>query len=124
MPVPAHQIPEGAAHFRAVGNMFSSDESTCKRVKEAVFLQIKNAAAEARKEGKRDMRSSHLPLITAEYELLRREIIEDAKVLTKVKLLSSDKALQQFLGAPAQAVLAAAGGAQEQDAPTGSAQDV
>lgn len=59
-------------------------------------MQIKNAAAEARKEGKRDMRSLHLPLITAEYELLKKEIIEDAKVLTKVKMLSSDAELQSF----------------------------
>ena len=87
-------------------------------------MQITIAAGEARKEGKRDMRSSHLPLITVEYELLRKKFIEDAKVLTKVKLLSSNKALQQFSGAPAQAVPAAAGGAHVQDASNRSAQDV
>ena len=76
-------------------------------------MQIKNAAAEARKEGKRDMRFSHLPLITAEYELLKKEIIEDANVLTKVKMLSSVAELLAFLGAPAQAAPAATGGTQE-----------
>ena len=69
-------------------------------MKGTLFLQLKNAAAEARKEGKRDMRSSHLPLITAEYELLREEILQDAKVLTKVKLLSTEEQLQKFLGTP------------------------
>ena len=57
-------------------------------------MQLKAAAAEARKEGKRDMRVSHLPLIAAEYELLKEEIKSDATVLTKLKLLSADKELQ------------------------------
>ena len=76
-------------------------------------MQLKNAAGEARKEGKRDMRLSHIPLITAEYELLRKEIIADNKVLTKVRLLSSDPELQRFVSAPA-----GAGSAQDQDPPS------
>lgn len=63
-------------------------------------------------------------LITAEYELLKKEIIEDDNVLTKVKLLSSDKELHHLLGAPAQAGPAVAGSAQEQNAPNNSIEEV
>ena len=67
------------------------------------------------------MRSSHLRLITAEYELLKKSTIKDAIVLRKVKLLSSDRALQQFW---AQAIPAVADGTQEFDALNSSAEDV
>ena len=94
--------------------------STCRSsrtgISHCIFnVQLKNAAAEARKEGKRDMRSSHLPRIMEEYELLKSEIITDDKVLTKVKLLSSDPDLQRFLGALP--ISAATGNAPEQAAP-------
>ena len=61
------------------------------------------------------MRSSHLPRIMEEYELLKSEIIADDKVLTKVKLLSSDPDLQRFLGLLP--ISAATGNAPEQAAP-------
>ena len=77
-------------------------------------MQLKAAAAEARKEGKRDMRVSHLPLIAAEYELLKEKIKSDATVLTKLKLLSADKELQPFLGARDFSSAGATGAAEDQ----------